>query len=298
MNISTNLDDVAIAISSFKSTESISDLLEEIFSSNISFAEVIIVDSISDGSLEELIKANNYDVNFYNATTNIGSAGNLNKRLEIASNNSNIEWCFCINHDGYFNAESIITLVDSAKSIKNKGVDVGAVFPSRIRYNKKEKKMVSSDNVYEEILWSSSNGSLYSVKPYRENCKVDDNLWMGWEDLLYCLKLKEKGYTCFLSNNSFYYDSYEYEKVKILFFDIYIADKPSWYNYYSTRNLVLGLKSLDDKDYLYKKLLVTVLKSAILTIAFKKDKTERLSLSFQGLIDGIQNKTGYKDRSK
>lgn len=298
MKITTNLNNVAIAISSFRSTKSVGNLLEKIFSSNVLFAEVIIVDSISDGSLEDLIESNNYNVRFYNADTNIGSAGNLNKRLEIASSNSNIEWCFCINHDGYFDIESIVNLVESAESIKEKGINIGAIFPSRIRYNKKQKSLSSSNNDYQEILWSSSNGSLYSTKPYRENCKVDSGLWMGWEDLIYCLKLKEKGYTCFISNSSLYYDSYEYEKVKMLFFDIYIADKPSWYNYYSTRNLLLGLRSLDTKDYLYKKFLVTVFKSTVLTIAFKKNKTERLMLSFQGIIDGIQNKAGYKNRSK
>lgn len=293
-----HLDNVAIAISSFKSTNSIGILLEEIFSSNVSFSEVIIVDSISDGSLEELIESNRYNVNFYNAVTNIGSAGNLNKRLEIASSNSEIKWCFCINHDGYFNAESILKLVESAEAIEKEGIDVGAVFPSRIRYNKKERLSALSNNIYDETLWSSSNGSLYSLKPYRNNCKVKDDLWMGWEDLIYCLQLKEKGYTCFVANNSFYYDSYEYEKVKFLLFDFYITDKPSWYNYYSIRNLLLGLRYLESKDYLYKKIVITLLKSTILTVAFKKNKTERLALSFQGLVDGVQNKNGYKSRSK
>lgn len=295
MKKSINLDNVAIAISSFRSTKSIDILLEKIFSSNIIFSEVIVVDSLSDGSLEKLIERKKYNVTFYNASTNIGSAGNLNKRLEIASSNPNNKWCFCINHDGYFSAESILNLFESVETIKEECINIGAIFPERVYYHKKQSLLARNKSTYSEVLWDSSDGCLYSLEPYRLGCRVNDELWMGWEDLLYCLQLREKGYRCFISHNSFYYDSYEYQKLKFLFLSFYIADKPSWYNYYSIRNLVLGLKYLESKDYLRKKIAITFFKSIILTIAFKKNKVERLDLSFKGLVDGIRNKTGYKE---
>lgn len=295
LNSTTSFDKIAISISSFKSTDSVVSLLDKIFSSNIVFSQVIIVDSLSDGSLEAIIKEKDYDVTFFNAMENIGSAGNLNKRLELAAENKENEWCFCVNHDGFFDAESMIKLVSAAESIKAKEVNVGAVFPNRVNYNKSSRPTFNESDEYNEVVWDSSNGSLYALEPYRLGCKVKKELWMGWEDLIYCLQLKDRGYKCFSACKSVYYDNYEYKKVHIFGFNFHIADKPSWYHYYSTRNLLLGLSYLDSKAYLLRKIFVAYSKNIVLTIFFKDNKFKRLKLSFEGFLDGLRNKTGHTE---
>lgn len=287
-------NNVAIAISSFKSTQSVATLLDKIFSSDISFSEIIVVDSLSDGSMEKLLTEKNYKVTFFNSTTNLGSAGNLNKRLEIASQNSQNEWCFCINHDGYFDTKEILHLISSIPTIQDKSTNIGAIFPNRINYNKNEQPDFKAYDTYSKTLWASSDGCLYSLQPYRQGCKVNQDLWMGWEDLIYCLELKEKGYQCYTATNGLYFDGYEYQKITLLCFTLYIADKPSWYNYYSIRNLVLGLRYLESKDYMLKFTAKTFIKSVITTALFKNNKKERLIFSIKGLIDGLIGKTGQE----
>ena len=220
------LDKVAISISSFKSNDSIVNLLDQIFSSNIVFSQVIVVDSLSDGSLEHIVKEKGYEVTLFNAIENIGSAGNLNKRLELAAENEANEWCLCLNHDGSFDIENISKLVSAAKRIKTNESKVGAVFPNRVEYNKDNSSVLIENNKYYEVVWDSSNGALYSLEPYRIGCKVRKELWMGWEDLIYCLQIKDIGYKCFSTCSSLYYDNYEYKKVNLLGFNFYISDKP------------------------------------------------------------------------
>lgn len=299
MNKTYQANNVAIAISSFKSTQSVARLLDKIFSSDISFSEIIVVDSLSDGSMEKLLAEKNYKVTFFNSTTNLGSAGNLNKRLEIASQNPQSEWCFCINHDGCFEAQTIIKLIESAEQLKEKGFNIGAVYPTKVQNsNRGSKNNLRVTESYSEVSWDSSNESLYALAPHRSGCKVHSELWMGWEDLIYGLQLKENGYKSFKIHNAISYDVYEYKRINFLFFSFDIGDKPSWYNYYSIRNLVLGFRYLESKKYLFKVTTKTLVRSVVLTALFKENKKDRLYLYAKGFTDGLLNRTGHNERLK
>lgn len=282
------MTDISIAISSFRSNESVLSLLDAIFSTEQPlFLEIIVIDSEPTGLIEQFILKNNYPVNYIKSQHNLGSAGNLALRLNTAAKNPKANWCLCLNHDAYYTEEFAKSFIDSVRMLKG---NVGAIFPTRW-YNNGEKN--TTENL-RSVLWNSSNGCIYSLAPTRLSIEVDTSLWMGWEDYLYCMKLLQYGYQNYLVNSLPFYDSYEYKSINFLGTHIKLNDKPSWYDYYSIRNLIYIGKHIP-VDQTYLKLLSKVCVNSTV-LAFFKDKTlERHSYFIKGLFDGFTNKMGFKD---
>jgi GT2 family glycosyltransferase len=189
-------------------------------------------------------------VSYFNSDINLGSAGNLNKRLEWA-NQLGMDYVLALNHD----AEITLTVYHALLDKTDKYQKIGALYPLRYLqgksiYDLSGLKVFSmtasgvSDKPMEdliEVAWSSSNGALYSMEPLRDLKKIspDASLWMGWEDYLYGLQLKKAGYSQWIVSSAETIDSYEYKAVKFYTAGKTIADKPVWYSYYDARNLIL-----------------------------------------------------------
>ena len=282
------MSNVIVAISSFRSDPKVLDLLDLIFSCDSTlFLEVIVVDSKPTGLIDEFILKKGYPVKYITSAENLGSAGNLDSRLREASKNPSAQWCLCLNHDAFFSEEFVISFIGKAENIQDK---VGAVFPTRTYDNGKVKK---TDSI-EKMLWSSSNGCLYSLDPLRKGLYVDSALWMGWEDYLYCTVLKHKGYENYIVNSLPFIDSYEYKTLNLYGLKLKLNDKPSWYDYYSIRNLIyIGKKIKIDTVYL--NLLFKVCINSIFMSFFKEKTIERQTNFIKGTIDGFKGKMGFKD---
>lgn len=282
------MSNVIVAISSFRSDPKVLDLLDLIFSSDPAlFLEVIVVDSKPTGLIDDFFSKKNYPVKYIKSGKNLGSAGNLDLRLREAAKNQSAKWCLCLNHDAFFSEEFFRSLVEKADTIQG---EIGAVFPTRTYDNGRVKKT----NSIEKMLWSSSNGCLYSLNPVRKGLYVDSALWMGWEDYLYCKVLKHNGYENYIVNSLPFIDSYEYKTLKLFGLKLKLNDKPSWYDYYSIRNLIyIGKKIKIDTVYL--KLLFKVCINSIFMSFFKPKTRERQAYFIKGTLDGFKNKMGFKD---
>ena len=282
------MSNVIVAISSFRSDPKVLDLLDLIFSCDPTlFLEVIVVDSKPTGLIDEFILKKGYLVKYITSEENLGSAGNLDSRLKEAAKNINAQWCLCLNHDAFFSEEFVISFIEKAGNIQGK---VGAVFPTRTYDNGKVKK---TDSI-EKMLWSSSNGCLYSLDPLRKGLYVDSALWMGWEDYLYCTVLKHKGYENYIVNSLPFIDSYEYKTLNLYGLKLKLNDKPSWYDYYSIRNLIyIGKKIKIDTVYL--NLLFKVCINSFFMSFFKEKTSQRQAYFVKGILDGFKNKMSFKD---
>ena len=125
---------VVLAIATFRTTDHVASLLRSVFTrGGSSFGAVVVVDSLGDGTLARIVTENNWPVTYYNADQNLGSAGNLRKRLEVARSLGG-RWCYAINHDGEVDVGAVEAMVRVGESAER----IGAVYPNRFRANRGE----------------------------------------------------------------------------------------------------------------------------------------------------------------
>lgn len=293
---------VVVAISAFRSDAQVIELLEKIFQGRQSaLAAVIVVDSLSDGVLRQRIEAASWPVHYENSAVNLGSAGNLARRLELAAN-IDADWCFTINHDGMFDRELVETLAFAAcRSAK-----VGAVYPKRVWLDRGGTSLKPHTHVFnmpthtgpagaetiEEVAWDSSNGALYGLAPVRQGVRVWADLWYGWEDLAYGWQLSKTGWKQYLCSDVAYLDDYEYQHVSLLTRRLFITRKPSWTSYYVIRNLLLIVRRTGNNPQAWLFFTKRFAREVLFAILFREAKLRRLGLIWQGFAAGLAGKTG------
>jgi rhamnosyltransferase len=295
------LERVALAISAFHSDDAVIRLLGKVFTGDhLRFGAVIVVDSLGRGHIHDAAKANRWDINYVNAGTNLGSAGNLDLRLKTAAR-LGFDWCFAVNHDGEVDADKVLELVRLGQSRPK----VGAVYPQLVfshadgRRDSPRRSFSSfglldgrRDSGATEVAWSSSNCALYNLDAIRDGVSAWPQLWMGYEDLAIGWELQRRGWTQLLSHDVKVVDSYEFRPIRLLGREAHIASKPSWYSYYQLRNLWLiadqSRGGATTKAGVLHRLAVDV----GLILLYRNEKAKRLRLLFKGLRDGMRGVSG------
>ena len=242
---------VALAISSYRSDDSVLALLRSVFEAGGSpFGAVIVVDSLGGGAIPEAIASHGWPVTYINSDRNLGSAGNLARRFEAAAV-AGARWCYAVNHDGEVEPDQVRKLVAHGESRPR----VGAVYPTLLYANRGnrvesprrtltthasfESEPPPVEAVCEEVAWSSSNCALYRLDAVGEGAETWSDLWMGWEDLALGWLIGKTGWAQLQCRDVVVVDSYEYHPARLFGRTLYIASKPNWYAYYLTRNLIL-----------------------------------------------------------
>lgn len=295
---------VAIAISAFRSDEAVIQLLERIHADpHPDVAKIIIVDSMGAGRMQGLIAARNWQVDYLDSTENIGSAGNLGKRLELAASH-NVSWCLCLNHDADWSSSRLSRMLTAAS------VDdlTGAIYPildhhpRKPRWNIGRTRFIPSSGMSMCVLpegnepirvrWSSSNGALYSTAPFRKGTRVMHELWMGYEDLALGIDLEKNGWAQYACPSAVLPHSVEYLEVKIFNRTFYIPDKPVWYSYYNIRNLILIQQKYRPSDLSAFQIMKKLLQSGLRIVLLENNKSKRLSLLLAGTFAGLRSEIG------
>lgn len=293
------LSDVAVAISAFRSDESVLRLLDTVereFGRELK--TVIVVDSLGSGVLQGTVAERGWI--YENSPVNLGSAGNLARRLEIAAEQG-ARWCFAINHDGMVSRQLVEALVRCGEA----GERVGAVYPKRVMIARGDTVLQPHRSAFAlagfgaaveqsaplEVAWDSSNGALYATQPIRERVTPWTGLWMGWEDMLYGWDLAGSGWRQLWCPDAVFADDYEYEKVRFAGARRFITRKPAWYGYYHNRNLLLIAKRTGSAAA-WGFLLRRLLREVAFTVLFRSEKGRRLTLLWRGLVDGLRGVTG------
>lgn len=304
--MSDNQYKIAIAISSFRTSHEAMELVSRITTENWRCEYILVVDSLGMGGFEEFISAHGLTgrVLYFNSDVNLGSAGNLSRRLQWA-NELGMDYVLALNHDARITPAVYQALINHIEAQPK----IGALYPLRYLegksiYDLSGKKIfsMSASGVTAkpaeeliEVFWSSSNGALYSMEPLRGIHKVspDASLWMGWEDYLYGLELKNRGYPQWIVTAAETVDSYEYKSVGFSPAGKTIADKPMWYGYYDTRNMILiAMHRLKSPALTAFVILRTLLALSLVPFKFKNDKMRAVSYCLSGVRDGLKNISG------
>lgn len=297
---------VGLAISAYRSDASVERLLRLAAPMVPSvFERVLVVDSLGSGALSALIEQEGWSaVEYVNSPINLGSAGNLAARLQWSADQG-LDFVYAINHDGALDAQVVAKLVAFAETRPTRSL--GAVYPLRVqtrhgdavdlsgrsriplpfmgRDAKPEEKAV-------QVLWSSSNGTLYPLLPIRQGLEVWADLWMGWEDLAYGWLLDANGFEQWVVTDAVFRDQYEYRQHAVGPLRFRLADKPAWYSYYATRNMLLALRRTGQSPLVVAASVARLSADVAVTLAFRDRKVERLRLAVSGARDALLGRTG------
>ena len=295
---------IGVAISSFKSDKDVINLVSKILSEDWPIQGIIVVDSVGDSSISDFISEKGYkNVDYHNFNFNLGSAGNLNRRL-LLSSKKNWDFVLALNHDALLTKS---TLIAQLKHIDNE--NLGAIYPLKFfpkknfydfsgtkevgpwrAFGPKEKP---NDQVVEHI-WSSSNGALYNLKPARDGILPNKDLWFGWDDYLYGLDLKKAGYIQYVATNAVCEDNYEFEDRKLGPLRLKLSIKPAWYHYYRTRNLWWIACYKHPSLFRISRVIIRTLAETLSIFLGWEQENKLLAIKYQffGFVHGIFNKMG------
>lgn len=288
------LDDVVLAIATFRGDIEVLQMLETALAGPLQFNRIFVVDSLGDGTLAKHLKEKFPSVEYSNSETNLGSAGNLERRLRLAAQTS-APVVFAINHDGILNMEKVAKLAAIGRATHK----LGAVYPLRNYTNRGQTRGGSTkalsrdgrgaDEPTTNTLWNSSNGSLYGLEPVRQGILPRSDLWMGWEDLGYGHSLESAGFVQLVANEIEVEDPYEFREIRIGALKLFISEKPVWYQYYTIRNLLLLAREHPSLRLSASKKLITEL---TLVGTLRRDRRKRLRLFARGFVDGVRGVSG------
>jgi hypothetical protein len=295
---------VVLAISSFRNDDDILRLLKtaEGLCPSV-FAHVLVVDSIGTGRLPAVIKERGWAFARYEAAaSNLGSAGNLTRRLQLAAD-SGADFVYCLNHDGILDPDVVCSLVRHAARMDR----VGAVYPLRriTRYGgrydltgvQRVPRPFSGQPVppaapATDVYWSSSNGALYALEPVRDGLHPWADLWMGWEDLGYGLLLHQHGYRQVVLTEAVIEDNYEYRAEALGPMRVRVSDKPLWYTYYRIRNLILVTRRVKAGPAVRCGMALRVVLDFVPTVVLRSNRRKRFGLYLRGFVDGLRGSSG------
>lgn len=295
---------IGVAISSFKSDDDAINLIQRILSESWPIDGIIVVDSMGEGRISSFLSENNIpNTTYHNFDYNLGSAGNLHNRLELASQR---DWDFvlALNHDALVTKSTLLAQIEHIALPQLGALYPLKFFPEKAFYDYSGTKEVGPWRAFgpkelpEEAIiphiWSSSNGALYSLEPVRKGISPNKNLWFGWDDYLYGLDLRKSGYKQYVVTKAVCEDNYEFESMKLGPVTMKLSAKPAWYHYYRTRNLWWISIYLHPSPLRLCRILVrTVAESFSICLGWEKhEKLLALKYQFTGLMHGIFNKTG------
>jgi GT2 family glycosyltransferase len=292
---------VWLVISSRRNDEDILRILDQVHASDEKIADrILVVDSEGTGIIPEVLKNSGWnDVIYRSYDYNLGSGANLCERLRIAAAGG-ADYAYAINHDGYFDAEVIASLLKAAETVDNLGAayslsyftNLGLYNLTGTRELPLSAKFVPSPphGPLLDVFWGSSNGALYSMDPLRRGIVPWDIMWMAWEDLEYGWRLSDYGYRQIIVCNAVFRDNYEYTP---RWFGR-TMNKPAWRTYYYMRNLILAIRRSRNRPLYYMIAAYRFLLECGLIVLAKENKWRRLRLLCAGARDGIRGIEGRR----
>ena len=298
----TNL--VAIAISAFHSDAAVIDLLEAIFADpHPEVGAVIVVDSLGSGSIANTADERGWPIRYQNAKINLGSAGNLARRLELAAA-TGAEWCLCMNHDANWAVDRLSAMLTVARTHNR----VGAVYPM-LDHSPREPRWEDGRKHFRpsagqrfstipkglpagDVLWSSSNCALYATAPLGEGVTVMADLWMGYEDLAYGIALHQDGWQQLSCRSALLSKVFDYGPRQFLGRTLHIPEKPAWYSYYNIRNLILIHRRYGSKGIPRSSIWNKLAQSSLRILLLEDNKFMRLRLLYEGALAGLFGQSG------
>lgn len=264
------------------------NLLKNI-SSYIDFVEKVYAIDNSDSSNESLFQgllfANKVEYVFNNG--NLGIARALNIGCELAVQQG-MEWSLTMDQDSNF-----INLNDAIISqiYKTANGAIGLYYPSYIIEGEMYDKYIKENN---EPIVVMTSGNILNLKIYEEVGGFEDQLFIDYVDIDYCLKLKKQGYKIAnLPEANLNHELGQSEYKSFFYFKGIVTNHSSLRRYYITRNrLYVRKKYRYISSAFYKTETKVFINDLLKIILFEKDKGAKFKSIIKGYCDYRNNKFG------
>lgn len=295
---------VTLAISAYRSDDAVIALLEAVHATAEGmFARILVVDSLGSGRIAGEILARGWTaVDYRSYDRNLGSAGNLAERLRIAAEGP-ADAVYALNHDAPFDLGVLRALADVAAATPR----MGAIYPLRRRVGREGTWDLTGKVRFPvryrwvatpppgpafDVFWGSSNGTLYGLDPVRAGLLPMADLWMGWEDLIYGWALTDGGWRQRIAVGAVFDDPYEYVAAPGPVLKTRLTDKPAWYAYYFTRNLILGTRRTRRPLVVQARVVARIVGELGVSATLRNSRRKRVRLLLAGIRDGLLGRAG------
>lgn len=298
------MTDLVVAISAFQSDEAVLALLDAVYSRpHAEVCAVIVVDSLGSGAIAAAIAERGWTTRYENSELNLGAAGNLARRLELAAE-AGAQWALCLNHDGRWDPDGLSAMLDAGRGQTR----VGAVYPllyngtrgkpwedGRTKLTPFSARLTATRPTGPRdvaVAWGSSNGALYNLGPLKAGLTVPVELWHGYEDLGYGAVLRDHGWLQLLCREAVLRDAYNYAPGKAIGARVTVTDKPAWYTYYTVRNILLIHKRRRQSVHFSVAVAAKIIREVSLVLLIRDEKLTRLRYLSVGLLHGLAGRGG------
>lgn len=295
---------VALAISAYRSDDAVIALLEAVHATAAGlFSRILVVDSLGSGRIAGEILARGWTaVDYRSYDRNLGSAGNLAERLRLAAEGA-ADAVYALNHDAPFDLAVLRALCAVAAATPR----MGAIYPLRRRVGREGTWDMTGTVRFPvrykwtdapppgpalDVYWGSSNGTLYALDPVRAGLLPMGDLWMGWEDLIYGWALTDGGWAQRIAVGAVFDDPYEYTQARTPLLRARLTDKPTWYAYYFTRNLILGTRRTRRPLVVRARIVARIAAELGVSATLRSSRRKRVRLLLAGIRDGLLGRAG------
>lgn len=285
-------ENLCAVVTSFNPDNGINERLSRI-SSEVD--KIVLIDNNSEAltvyMLEELSVQLNIHVIFNKK--NLGVAAALNQGVLWAKKN-NYDWVILFDQDTLISSDMVEILCSAYREINTKE-DVGIIGPGY--FNIESKNNTShppSGNtfIFKEARSVITSGSLFSINLFDKIGPFQEDLFIDFVDIEYCLRARVKGFKVIKLETLLMQHRIGSEtKHGLLWKEIGTSNHPPWRRYYMIRNNIIVAKKYFQTDPKWViNFLFNGVKSTISIFFFEKQKFRKLKYSALGVIDGISGR--------
>jgi rhamnosyltransferase len=241
-------------------------------------------DSSNEAIFSDVAFQNKVKYIFNNGNKGIATALNIGCQLAIEHG---MQWALTMDQDSNFLNfnEKIISFV------LNGDVKVALYYPNYIIEGQVYDKYIKENN---EPIVVMTSGNLIDLKVYTELGGFEDQLFIDYVDIDYCLKLKKQGYKIAnLPGANLNHELGQSEHKTFFSFKGIVTNHSSLRRYYITRNrLYVRKKYRSISKVFYKTETKVFINDLLKIILFEKDKVAKFKSIIKGYSDYKNNKFG------
>lgn len=249
-------------------------------------SKLYIFDNGSNNQLEinKLLKKY-HGIVYLTEQKNVGIARALNK-IAVAAIDDSFDWLLTLDQDSVV----LSNIIENYKKYLNlpRVGQLSCLYSDR---NKKENIKISSSNqLYENIKYAITSGSLIKLSALKVCGGFDESLFIDWVDMEICCALRAKQYMTYCINFvGFIHELGRPTPIRFLGFHGYTSNYPAFRYFYSARNSILTAFRYPNEEKIEIRILAQI-KILIKINLYEKNKKKKSHALIEGIKEGFKNK--------
>ncbi len=234
----------------FRRPAELADSLRAIVGQTHKLERLLVVDNAPSDEARRLVEAAPVRAEYIAASTNLGPAGGVALGMErLLDTASDRDWIVTLDDDDPpLDPATFATLCEFAVALSRRDPSTAAVGLSGMRFDRRRGRLVRvpDDELHDAVPVDSIGGNqcpCYSVASLREVGVFRADLFFGFEELEFGLRLRDRGFSLFGHGALWHARRQAKGLLGRTLVPSRAVDGVSWRRYYSVRNLIVILRS-------------------------------------------------------